>query len=67
MARDVDGQVSRLPAERVRDHAILRVSPDAPREDIEGAGRCVLERTARIREAARAEADGKAPSPISIK
>ena len=67
VARDAEGEVSRLPAERVRDHVILRVSADAPRKEVEDAGRLVLERTSRIREAARSGADGEVPSPISIR
>lgn len=67
VARDADGQLSLLPAERVRNHVVLPVPASAPREKIEDAARSTLERTSRVREVARSRAGDREPSPISVR
>lgn len=67
MARDADGEASHLPAGRVRDHVVLRVSEDAPRAEVDEAARSALARVSSVRDAARSRADGQELSPISVK
>lgn len=67
LARDADGGVECIPAQRVRDFAFLPVKGDAQRVDVDTAARDVLERVGRVRTAARIQSDGSAKSPISIK